>query len=62
VDSDAPLFKVSGIDGLKTLAAFAVIVPVFAMMTPPVAANGVIHSVEAVRADVVLYCNVAFVP
>ena len=63
VFNDAPLLMVSGIDLLKTLAVFKVIAPVLAIMTPPVAANGVIHSSEeAVLAVVVLYRNVAFVP
>ena len=32
------------------------------MITPPVAANGVIHSAPAVRAVAVLYCRVAVAP
>ncbi len=53
---------VNGMDALKTLAAFKLIAPVLAIMTPPVAANGVIHSAPEVRAVEALYCNVAFVP
>ena len=47
---------------LNTLAPFSVIAPVLAMITPPVAANGVIHSGPAARAVVVLYCRVAAEP
>jgi len=54
-----PLFMVKGTDELKTFAPFMVIAPVLPMITPPVAANGVIHSGPAVRAVVVLYCSVA---
>ena len=53
---------VSGTEALKVLAAFNVIVPVLAIITPPVAANGVIHSTPAVRAVAVLYCSVAAAP
>ena len=54
-----PLLTVSGTDTLNTLAAFMVMVPVLAIITPPVAANGVIHSTPAVLEVAVLYCNVA---
>ena len=47
---------------LNTFAPFIVIAPVLVMITPPVAANGVIHSGPAVRAVVVLYCRVADEP
>ena len=50
---------VSGTEALKTWAAFKVTVPVL-ITTPPVAANGVIHSKPVVC--VVLYCNVALAP
>ena len=38
---------ISGIEALKTSAEFKEIVPVFAMVMPPVAANGVTHSKPA---------------
>lgn len=57
-----PLFKVSGDEALKTFAEFRVIVPVFAIITPPIAANGLIHSGPAVREVEVLYSNVADEP
>ena len=54
---------VSGLEALNTLAASTVIVPVFVIITPPVPANGVIHSSEVDVLDVaVLYCNVAPAP
>ena len=54
-DKVAPLFMVSGTDGSNVFAAFIVIVPVFAMTTPPEAVNGVIHSSnDAVLAVAVL--------
>ena len=53
---------VSGIDALNTLIPFKVIVPRFAMTTPPVAAKGEIHSTPAVRSVEVLYCRVAAEP
>lgn len=50
-------------EALKTFAVIIVIVPVLAIVTPPVAANGVIHSsADAVLAVPVLYFRVAFVP
>ena len=52
-----PEANVSGEPALKTLAPFAVIVPVEPMVTPPVAAKGVIHSGPAVTASVLLYFN-----
>ena len=61
--SVAPLLMVSGTLVLNTLAASKVIVPVLAMMTPPVAANVASHSlVDTVLAVEVLYCNVAEEP
>ena len=40
----APALIVSGTPAFKVNAAYVVIVPVFAIIIPPVAANGVIHS------------------
>ena len=52
----APLFTVSGTPALNVLATFTVMIPVLAITTPPVAANGVIHSsAVAVLAVAVLY-------
>lgn len=62
VFNDAPELIANGIDALNTLAAFIVMIPVLAMFTPPVAANGVIHSTPAVLAVVVLYRSVAAAP
>lgn len=54
-DSVAPLLMVRGTEVSKTFAAFIVIVPVFAMTTPPVAVKGEIHSSkDAVLAVAVL--------
>ncbi len=58
----APEFMVNGTEVLRTFAPFKVIAPVFAIITPPVAANGVIHSAPAVRGVAVLYLSVAAVP
>ena len=52
---DAPLLMLSGTELLNTLSAVKVIVPVFAIITPPVAANGVIHSFPADLETAVLY-------
>jgi len=57
-----PLFMVKGTELLNTFAPFRVIDPVLAMITPPVAPNGVIHSGPAEREVVVLYCRVAAEP
>jgi hypothetical protein len=54
MDKDELLLIVSGAVALKTLAAFIVIVPVFPIITPPVATKGVIHSTPAVLEDAVL--------
>ena len=54
VASVAPLLMVRGTPALKTSAEFKVILPVFSMVTPPVAVNGVRHSAPAVRAVAVL--------
>jgi hypothetical protein len=62
VASVAPLLIVSGIPALNTFAAFIVIVPVLAMITPPVAVNGVFHSLPAVLDVGVLYRKVAAEP
>ena len=63
IDKLALLLMVRGTEALKTFAAFRVMFPVLAIMTPPVAANGVIHSsAEAVLAVDVLYCRVASAP
>ena len=62
VDKLAPLLIVSRTEALKTLAAFKVIVPVFAIITPPDAAKVANHSAPAVREVAVLYCKLAFVP
>ena len=52
----APVLIVNGTLALKSFGAPIVMAPVFAIITPPVAANGVIHSsVEAVLAVAVLY-------
>ena len=59
----APLLSVKGAVALKTLAALAVIAPVFAITTPPLATNGVIHSCAVAALEVeVLYCRVALGP
>ena len=55
IDNEEPLFTVSGAVALNTLAAFIVIVPVFAIITPPEVTNGVIHSTPAVLELAVLY-------
>ena len=61
--SDAPLLSVSGAVELKTFATLAVTAPVFAITTPPVATNGVIHSCAVAALGVaLLYCNVALGP
>ena len=52
----------SGTDAFSTLAEFKVIVPVFAMITPPLAANGDTHSTPALRGVAVLYCKDAEAP
>ena len=60
VASVAPLLIVSGTEVLKTFAASNVMAPVLAMITPPLATKGLIHSFElAVLELVVLYCKVA---
>ena len=58
----APKAMERGTPVLNTFAAFNVIAPVLAIVTPPVAANGVIHSRPAVREVAVLYCKVADPP
>ncbi len=59
----APVLIVSGTFAFRILAADIVMAPVLAIIIPPVAANGVIHSsAEAKRAVEVLYCKVALVP
>ena len=57
-----PVFIVYGIEVLKTLASVMVIVPVLPIITPPVAANGVIHSTPESLLVVVLYWRVALPP
>jgi hypothetical protein len=59
----APLLMVSGTEALKTLALLSVMAPVLAIITPPVATNGVIHSAApAVRLVAVSYFRVAAEP
>ena len=53
---------VNGVEILKTFDSLSVISPVFAIITPPVASNGVIHSGPEFRDVAVLYCNVAAPP
>ena len=61
--SVAPLLMARGTLALKTLEASSVIVPVLAIITPPVAAKGVIHSLALEVLEVeVLYCKVAVEP
>ena len=55
MDKDAPLLTVSGAVELNTLATFIVIIPVFAITTPPEATKGVIHSAPATLDVAVLY-------
>ena len=58
----APLAIVKGAFELNTLAAFIVMIPVLIVVTPPVAANGEIHSTPAVLDVVVLYCSFEAAP
>ena len=44
------------------LAPSKVIIPVFAMLIPPVATNGLIHSGPAVKLEVELYSSEAAAP
>ena len=44
----APVLIVNGTEELNTLFVFKVMIPVLAMITPPVAAKGVIHSAPTV--------------
>jgi hypothetical protein len=61
--SVAPELMVSGTAALNILAAFKLMAPVLAMVTPPVAVNGDTHSSSVtVLAVVVLYCNDALEP
>lgn len=55
-----PELIINGMPQLSTFAAFIVIVElfVFAMITPPLPAKGVVHSVPILRLSVVLYCKV----
>ena len=54
--NDDPLLRVRGAVELKTFAAPGLIAPVLAMITPPVATNGVIHSMAVAVLEVpVLY-------
>jgi hypothetical protein len=48
-DNVAPLLMVSGEPELIVFDASRVMMPVLAIITPPVAANGVIHSAPALR-------------
>ena len=57
-------FTVSGAVALNVFATVIVILPIFAITTPPDAVNGVIHSsvVPTLLAVPVLYSSVAFAP
>ena len=62
VTNAAPVLMVRGAGAVKVKAEPVVITPVLAIITPPVPTNVGIHSIPAVRAVVVLYCNVAAAP
>lgn len=56
VSKVAPLLMVRGMEALKTFASFIIIIPVFAIITPPLAENVVNHSSDEVVLEVaVLY-------